>query len=61
MDVIININKKGKLTEYELVSEVDKGLKQRLNYVFRKMPDWKVKYDEGEKLPMNFLVSIELQ
>ncbi|MFD2203566.1 hypothetical protein [Shivajiella indica] len=40
LKVIISINDKGKLTGYEVLNEeADKGLKERIGYVVRQMPN----------------------
>lgn len=39
--VLLTVDSKGKLSGYELVSEVDKGLKERLDYLVRKLPKCK--------------------
>lgn len=39
--VLLEINKKGKLSGFEIIGEVDKGLKERLDHVLRKLPKCK--------------------
>ncbi|MFD2034841.1 hypothetical protein ACFSKL_08575 [Belliella marina] len=36
--VVLNVNNKGKLIGYEFITEVDKGLEERMGYVLRKLP-----------------------
>ncbi len=39
--VLLHVNEKGRLSGFDVVGEVDKGLKERLDYLFRKLPDCK--------------------
>ncbi|NVJ87433.1 MAG: hypothetical protein HWE15_14080 [Algoriphagus sp.] len=39
--VLLLINSSGKLSGYEMMTEVDKGLKERLDYLIRKLPELK--------------------
>lgn len=39
--VLLSVDSKGKLSGYELVSDVDKGLKERIDYLVRKLPKCK--------------------
>lgn len=39
--IIIQVNAKGKLSGFEVIGEVDKGLKERIDFVLRKLPDCK--------------------
>ncbi|WP_268034964.1 hypothetical protein [Algoriphagus sp. PAP.12] len=39
--VHLKVDSKGKVSGYELVSEVDKGLKERIDYLVRKLPKCK--------------------
>lgn len=39
--IVLQINSKGKLSGFEILSEVDHGLKERLDHLLRKLPDCK--------------------
>jgi hypothetical protein len=39
--VLLQVNSKGELSGFEIIGEVDKGLKERIDYVLRKLPDCK--------------------
>jgi hypothetical protein len=39
--VLLDVNSKGKVSGFEVVGEVDKGLKERLDHMIRKLPDCK--------------------
>jgi len=39
--VLLQVNAKGKLSGFEILGEVDKGMKERIDYVIRKLPDCK--------------------
>lgn len=39
--VLLEVNSKGRVSGFEVLGEVDKGLKERLDYMIRKFPDCK--------------------
>ncbi|GMQ29498.1 hypothetical protein [Algoriphagus confluentis] len=39
--VVLQVDARGRISGFEVLSEVDKGLKERLDYMIRKMPDCK--------------------
>ncbi|SFB31069.1 hypothetical protein [Algoriphagus aquimarinus] len=39
--VLLQVNAMGRLSGFEVMSDVDKGLKERIDYVLRKLPDCK--------------------
>lgn len=39
--VLVDVNSKGKVSGFEVVGEVDKGIKERLDHIIRKLPDCK--------------------
>ncbi|TXE08748.1 hypothetical protein ESV85_14380 [Algoriphagus aquimarinus] len=39
--VLLQVNSMGRLSGFEVMSDVDKGLKERIDYVLRKLPDCK--------------------
>jgi hypothetical protein len=39
--VLLQVNSKGELSGFEILGEVDKGMKERLDYILRKLPDCK--------------------
>jgi hypothetical protein len=39
--VLLEVDSRGKLAGFEVVGEIDKGLKERLDYVIRKLPECK--------------------
>lgn len=39
--VLLTVDSKGKLSGYELISDVDKGLKERIDFLVRKLPKCK--------------------
>ena len=39
--VLLQVNSKGELSGFEIIGEVDKGLKERIDYVLRKLPNCK--------------------
>ncbi|NVK49843.1 MAG: hypothetical protein HWE09_08740 [Cyclobacteriaceae bacterium] len=39
--VILMVNSRGKLSGYEMMTEVDRGMKERLDYLIRKLPELK--------------------
>ena len=39
--ILLDVNSKGKVAGFEVLGEVDKGLKERLDHMIRKLPDCK--------------------
>ena len=39
--ILLNVNSKGRISGFEVLSEVDKATKERLDHMIRKMPDCK--------------------
>jgi hypothetical protein len=39
--ILLDVNSKGRVSGFELVGSVDKGLKERLDHMIRKLPDCK--------------------
>ena len=39
--ILLNVNSKGRISGFEILGEVDKGTKERLDHMVRKMPDCK--------------------
>jgi len=56
--MILSINQFGKMVGYQFLTEADKGTKERVDYVLRRMPDWIPAVEEGEYVPMEFELTI---
>ncbi|HSF55093.1 MAG TPA: hypothetical protein VLA71_15165, partial [Algoriphagus sp.] len=39
--ILLDVNSKGRVAGFEILGEVDKGLKERLDHMIRKLPDCK--------------------
>lgn len=39
--ILVDVNSKGKVSGFEVLGEVDKGIKERLDHMIRKLPDCK--------------------
>lgn len=56
--VILQVDARGRISGFEVLSEVDKGLKERLDYLIRKMPDCKPVPGYQEYAPALFELTI---
>lgn len=59
LEVILNINQKGKLVGYDFLTDVDNGTQQRVAYVLRQMSDWHPAMEEGMFVPMEYKLTIK--
>lgn len=57
--ILLDVNSKGKVSGYELVGDVDKGLKERLDHMIRKLPVCKPVPGYSSYTPERFELTIK--
>ena len=57
--VLLEVNSKGRVSGFEVLGEVDKGLKERLDYMIRKLPDCKPVPGFSSYTPEKFELTIK--
>lgn len=56
--VLLDVNSKGRVSGFEILGEVDKGLKERLDHMIRKLPDCKPVPGFSSYIPERFELTI---
>ena len=57
--ILLSVNSKGRINGFEVLGEVDKGLKERLDHMIRKMPDCKPVPGYSSYAPAKFEMTIK--
>lgn len=57
--VLVDVNSKGRVSGFEVMGEVDKGLKERLDHMIRKLPDCKPVPGYPNYIPERFELTIK--
>jgi hypothetical protein len=57
--VVLNVNSKGVISDFEVLGKVDKGLKERLDHMIRKMPACKPVPGYSSYTPAQFQLTIK--
>lgn len=57
--VLVDVNSKGRVSGFEVLGEVDKGLKERLDHMIRKLPDCKPVPGYSNYIPERFELTIK--
>jgi hypothetical protein len=57
--ILVDVNSKGKVSGFEVLGEVDKGLKERLDHMIRKLPGCKPVPGYSNYIPERFELTIK--